>query len=163
MWVRAECCVDLLRPPGLPDISNNVGPVKLFLNTLLSFWLKEVFSFVCCCFFFFCIDDHDSFVIFRSASVRPKHLFDPYCDHDYSFKLPFQGAGCSIKWATLYSTPCPVSSCPAYEPNAGSCFPKPINKSLIASRGADIVMQSCGFCSRFSHPATALISIHVAS
>jgi hypothetical protein len=34
--------------PGkrLPDISNNVGPVKLFLNTLLSFHLKEVFSFV---------------------------------------------------------------------------------------------------------------------
>jgi hypothetical protein len=30
----------------LPDISNNVGPVKLFLNTLLSFHLKEFFSFV---------------------------------------------------------------------------------------------------------------------
>ena len=55
-----------------------------------------------------------------------------------------EGAGCSIKWTTLYSTPCPVSSCPAYEPNSGSIFPKPINKSLIASRGADIVMQSSG-------------------
>ena len=30
-----------------------------------------------------CIDDHGSLVIFRSASVRPKHLFDPYFDHDY--------------------------------------------------------------------------------
>jgi hypothetical protein len=30
-----------------------------------------------------CFDDHGSFVIFRSVSVRPKHLFDPYCDHDY--------------------------------------------------------------------------------
>jgi hypothetical protein len=30
----------------LPDISNNVGPVKLFLNTLLSFHLKEFFSLV---------------------------------------------------------------------------------------------------------------------
>jgi len=29
-----------------PDISNNVGPVKLFLKTLLSFHLKEFFSFV---------------------------------------------------------------------------------------------------------------------
>jgi hypothetical protein len=29
-----------------PDISNNVGPVKSFLNTLLSFHLKELFSFV---------------------------------------------------------------------------------------------------------------------
>ena len=42
----------------------------------------------------------------------------------------------------VYSTPCPVSSCPAYEPNSGSFFPKPINKCLIASRGADIVIQS---------------------
>ena len=42
----------------------------------------------------------------------------------------------------VYFTPCPVSSCPAYEPNSGSFFPKPINKCLIASRGADIVMQS---------------------
>jgi len=25
-----------------------------------------------------CFDDHGSLVIFRSASVRPKHLFDPY-------------------------------------------------------------------------------------
>jgi hypothetical protein len=30
----------------LPDISNNAGPVKPFLNTLLSFHLKEFFSFV---------------------------------------------------------------------------------------------------------------------
>jgi len=30
-----------------------------------------------------CIDDHGSLVIFRSASVRPIHLFDPYFDHDY--------------------------------------------------------------------------------
>jgi len=30
-----------------------------------------------------CFDDHGSFVIFRSVSVRPKHLFDPYFDHDY--------------------------------------------------------------------------------
>jgi hypothetical protein len=30
-----------------------------------------------------CIDNHGSLVIFRSASVRPIHLFDPYFDHDY--------------------------------------------------------------------------------
>ena len=35
----------------LPDISNDVGPFKTFLNTLLSFRLKEVFSFVLCRFF----------------------------------------------------------------------------------------------------------------
>jgi hypothetical protein len=30
-----------------------------------------------------CIDDHGSFLIFRSASVRPKHLFDQNFDQDY--------------------------------------------------------------------------------
>src|SRR6266849_11042587 len=40
-----------------------------------------------------CIDDHGSLVIFRSASVRPKHLFDQYFDHDYLFELPFRGSG----------------------------------------------------------------------
>jgi hypothetical protein len=29
-----------------------------------------------------CVDDHGSPVIFRSASVRPKHLFDLYFDQD---------------------------------------------------------------------------------
>jgi hypothetical protein len=33
------------------------------LNTLLSFYLKEVFSFVSFFFFLLCIDDHGSFVI----------------------------------------------------------------------------------------------------
>ena len=33
--------------------------------------------------FDFCFDDHGSFVICRSASVRPKHLFDLYFDQDY--------------------------------------------------------------------------------
>jgi len=42
-------------------------------------------------------DDHGSFVICRSASVRPNHLFDQNINHDYFFKLPLQGAGCPIK------------------------------------------------------------------
>jgi hypothetical protein len=46
-----------------PDISNNVGPVKLFLNALLSFHLKELFSFAFFGFLSSCIDDHGSFVI----------------------------------------------------------------------------------------------------
>jgi hypothetical protein len=52
----------------------------------------------------------------KARLLRPD--FDPYFDHDYSFKLPFQGAGCPIMWTTLYFTPCPVPSCPAYEPNS---------------------------------------------
>lgn len=65
-----------------------------------------------------CFDGHGSLVIFQSASVRPIHLFDPYFDHDYFFKLPLQGAGCPIKWTVFYFTPCPVPSCPTYEPNS---------------------------------------------
>jgi hypothetical protein len=64
------------------------------------------------------VDDHGSLVIFRIGSVRPIHLFDQNFDHDYFFKLPLQGAGCPIKWTTLYFTPCPVPSCPAYEPSS---------------------------------------------
>ena len=69
----------------------------------------------------FFIDDHGSFVIFRSASVRPRHLFDQNFDHDYFFKLPLQGAGCPIKWTVFYFPPCPVPSCPAYEPHLPDC------------------------------------------
>jgi hypothetical protein len=69
-------------------------------------------------FFSACIDDHGSFVICRSASVRPIHLFDQNFDHDYFFELPLQGAGCPTKWTVFYLTPCPVPSCPAYEPNS---------------------------------------------
>jgi len=86
----------------LPDISNNVGSVKLFFNTLLSSYLKEVFSFVLFRFLFSPASTTTArFAIFRSASVRPKHLFDQNFDHDYFFKLPFQGAGCPIKWTAL--------------------------------------------------------------
>ena len=71
--------------------------------------------------FFGPVDDHGSLVIFRSVSVRPRHLFDLYFDHDYFFKLPLQGAGCPIMWTAFYFTPCPVPSCPAYEPNSNDC------------------------------------------
>jgi hypothetical protein len=60
-------------------------------------------------FFDRCIDDHGSFVISRSASVRPIHLFDLYFDHDYFFKLPLQGAGCPITKAGVLLPTMPVS------------------------------------------------------
>jgi len=65
-----------------------------------------------------CFDDHGSLVIFRSVSVRPRHLIDQNFDHDYFFKLPLQGAGCPITPAVFYCTPCLTASCPAYEPNS---------------------------------------------
>jgi len=81
----------------LSQRDNNVGSVKLFSTTLLRA-LRRVVLFV---FVDFCIDDHGSLVIFRSASVRPRHLFDQNFDHDYFFKLPLQGAGCPIKWTVF--------------------------------------------------------------
>src|SRR5467141_3056388 len=59
-----------------------------YLSTLPSFHLKEFFSFVSFLFFLLSTDDHGSFVIWRSDSVRPKHLTDQNFDHDYFFKLP---------------------------------------------------------------------------
>src|SRR6267378_2113453 len=59
-------------PPRFSQRDNNVGPVKLFLNTLLSFYLKEVFSFVLCRFLFPPgIDDHGSFVSFDRLRSDP--------------------------------------------------------------------------------------------
>ena len=58
------------------------------------------------------------FVIFRSASVRPRHLIDQNVDHDYFFKLPLQGVGCPFTVAVCYFPPCLVPSCPTYEPNS---------------------------------------------
>jgi hypothetical protein len=99
---------------GLPDISNSVGPVKpVFDDTSPCTPESGLVRLVD-----LCMDDHGSFVIFRSASVRPRHLFDQNFDHDYFFKLPLQGAGCPTKWTVFYFAPCPVPSCPAYEPNS---------------------------------------------
>ena len=129
----------------LPSISNNVGPVKRFLNRLLRSLLRVVLLGA----FDFCIDDHGSLVISRSASVRPKHLCDPYFDHDYLFELPFEGAGCPIKWTVFYCSPCPVPSCPTYEPHLPDCeYSQPfrhIQYNLIANRRpiATLAMLEC--------------------
>jgi len=58
---------------------NFFGLSFLFSSTLLRSLRREWSSWF---FFDLRFDDHGSLVIFRSASVRPKHLFDPCCDHD---------------------------------------------------------------------------------
>jgi hypothetical protein len=92
---RARTPLLRLRRHKLSDISNNAGScqgVFLYFLFSLSFFghttpftpKTGLIGSVKLCF-----DDHGSFVvIFRSASVRPKHLCDPYFDHDYLFKLP---------------------------------------------------------------------------
>ena len=89
------------------SISNNVGPVKSFSLMFCPFFsfFEHTAPFTPASglvgFVDLCLDDHGSFVIFRSASVRPNHLFDQNIDHDYFFKLPFRGARCPIKCTTL--------------------------------------------------------------
>jgi hypothetical protein len=107
-------CIDRLNPPRIPDISNNVGPVKSFLSAALRALRRVVFVFL----LISASTTTARFVISRSVSVRPKHLFDQHFDHDYFFGLPLQGAGCPIKCTVFYFTPCPVPSCPTYEPNS---------------------------------------------
>lgn len=74
--------------PGYSAISNNVGPVKsffCFFSAFLSlfFFFEHTTAFTPKSglpgpFFDRCFDDLGSLIIFRSTSVRPKHLFDPY-------------------------------------------------------------------------------------
>ena len=70
------------------EISNNVGPVKSFFCFFfaflsLFFFFEHTTAFtpksgLAGPFFDRCFDDLGSLIIFRSTSVRPKHLFDPY-------------------------------------------------------------------------------------
>src|SRR6266446_6668071 len=104
--------------PGHSTISNNVGPVKSFLSALLRSLLRVVFLVLL------------SLLLRRSRLVRNLSVgFQSdlnissirTSNHDYFFKLPFQGAGCPIKCTAFYFAPCPVPSCPAYEPNSNDC------------------------------------------
>jgi hypothetical protein len=112
MRSKKACANSLL--VALPDISNNVGSVKLFMSALLRS-LQTVSLFVV---FFGPVDDHGSPVIFRSVSVRPTHLSAPSSRPRLLVQTPSrEGAGCPFMWTAFSFTPCPVPSCPACEPN----------------------------------------------
>jgi hypothetical protein len=128
------CCIDLLRPPGYPDISNNVGSVKFFLSKLLRS-LRRVFGFV----FVKRLHRRPRLVCNLAVGFSPTQTsLRSNFNHDYSFKLPFQGAGCPIMCTAFYFAPCPVPSCPAYEPHLTDCeYSQPlrhIQYNLIAIR-----------------------------
>ena len=61
---------------------------------------------------------------------------------------PFAGSGCPIKCTAFYFTPCPVPSCPAYEPNSNDGeYSQPfrhIQHNRIASRVPSLPWQC--FC-----------------
>ena len=73
---------------GSNYLGDNVGPVKsffCFFSAFLSlfFFFEHTTAFTPKSglpgpFFDRCFDDLGSLIIFRSTSVRPKHLFDPY-------------------------------------------------------------------------------------
>ena len=117
-------CSYYSEPFRLPDISNNVGPVKSFFQFFSAVF---VFSWRTTPFtprsglvglVHLSFDDHGSFrnlsVGFSPTQTSLRSNFN----HDYLFKLPLQGAGCPIKSTVFYCTPCPVPSCPTYEPNS---------------------------------------------
>jgi len=79
---RVERFIPMTPIKPLPEISNNVGPVKLFFSLFERTSPFTPKSGLPCPSLSRCFDDHGSLIIFRSASVRPKHLFDPYFDHD---------------------------------------------------------------------------------
>jgi hypothetical protein len=102
----------------LPYISNNVGPVNRFLSALVPSPLGVVFL-----------------VLLRPLLRRPRLArnlsigfqsdldISSICTSTMitSSNSPFQGAGCPIMWTAFYFTPCPVPSCPAYEPHLTDC------------------------------------------
>ena len=50
------------------------------------------------------------------------HLFDPYRDHDYYFKLLLvEEQDAPINYSMFYCTPWRFSGCPACEPNFFNC------------------------------------------
>src|SRR5580658_8599801 len=97
-------------------------PVKLFLKTLLSFHLKEFFSFV---FFRFLSSLHRRPRLVRNLSVG----FSPTQPSLRSKLRPrlllrsssHEEAGRPIKWTVIYCTPWTITGCPACEPNSTDC------------------------------------------
>jgi len=70
-------------------ISNNVGGVKHFFSTLLRA-LEDERHFALVDGLRFC-NLGSLLIVGVRNSVRPIHLFDPNCDHDYYFELPCGG------------------------------------------------------------------------
>jgi hypothetical protein len=69
-------------------------------------------------FFSACIDDHGSLVISRPVQSDP-NISSIYTSTTITCSNSLlEGAGCPTKWTAFYFTPCPVPSCPAYEPNS---------------------------------------------
>jgi len=153
MRSKKACANSLL--VALPDISNNVGSVKLFMSALLRS-LQTVSLFVV---FFGPVDDHGSPVIFRSVSVRPTHLSAPSSRPRLLVQTPSrEGAGCPFMWTAFSFTPCPVPSCPACEPNlTHSAYSQPFRHiqynrtpSLRAMATLAIFRCRCGAMDPFS-------------
>jgi hypothetical protein len=143
-WGSPECCIDLLKPPRLPYIFNNVGPVKHFFERTSPFTCKSFFFR-----FLRCFSDRPRQARFvrnlAVGSVRPKHLFDQNFDHDYFFELPLtrerdapsSGRRFTSRHVRYRAVPrtnrTSASSSRAYQP-----------KTARVERRPDIVMQSSG-------------------
>src|SRR3974377_718204 len=79
---------------GKPDISNSVGPVKIFLSALLRSTPLSVFFIR---FVARRIDDHGSFGNLSVGFSPTQTSLRSELDHDCFFQLPFPGAGRPFK------------------------------------------------------------------
>ena len=68
-------------------ISNNVGDVKHDVRTLPALVEERHFALVVIALSNLGLASNRS----GQDSVRPSHLFDPNCDHDYLFEFPWFG------------------------------------------------------------------------
>src|SRR6516162_5360278 len=91
-WPSGSQATSLTMPARVKTVFMNFCSLFSFFGHTIPFTPKSGLI----CSVKLCFDDHGSFVIFRSVSVRPRHLIDQNFDHDYFFKLPLQGAGCPI-------------------------------------------------------------------
>src|SRR5215471_6045566 len=80
------------------EISNSVGPCQILFRDTSPFTpASGLVRFFAGCASTTKARSYGSLLIFRSVSVRPKHLFDQNFDQDYLFKLPFRGSGMPIQ------------------------------------------------------------------
>jgi hypothetical protein len=124
--------------PPLPSFSqrdNNVGAVKQFLSRPLQS-LKRVFSSGCWVVFLVGLDHFGSFLIWRSAPVRPMHLFDRKLQTMISFSNSLsRGSGRPIQVDGVLVHAMSGTELSRVRTEFRLRLPEPLHKRPLESRG----------------------------
>jgi len=100
-----------------PDISNNVGPVKSFLSTLV----RPLPRVVCSFSFGLCVDDHGSVRNLSIGFIPTQTSLRSKLQPRLLLQTPFSGSGMPIKCTCFTSHHVRFRSCPAYERTLLDC------------------------------------------